>query len=139
EIPVLAQYKMNFLMNCYISMFSTPLPADSAWISPVTRKMNTDNKWWLPIPRDKKQAYEQVFKKSDEYGISFCFGIHPQLSSSRPADLSDEKDFEAIWQHYAWAQSKGVRWFSLPLDDVTEVRIDGKEHARFVNKLLNRL
>ncbi|HEY8657947.1 MAG TPA: beta-N-acetylglucosaminidase domain-containing protein [Hanamia sp.] len=139
EIPVLAKYKMNFLMNCYLSMFSQPLPADSLFVSPITKKLNTKNEWWLPIPESKKKAYEKVFEKSREYGINFCFGIHPQLSSPRPADLSSEKDFEDIWQHYAWAQSKGVRWFSVPLDDISGVRINGKEHALFVNKILSRL
>jgi hypothetical protein len=136
EIPVMASYKMNFLMNCYISMFTQPLSKDSLW-----KLTTTENKWWLPIPDDKKQAYEKVFAKSREYGISFCFGIHAQLASPRPANLSDEKDFEAIWQHYAWAQSKGVRWFSVPLDDVNEkdTRISGEEHGRFVNKILARL
>lgn len=134
EIPVLSKYKMNFLMGCYISMFSMPLDQDSLW------KLTTvKNEWWLPIPEAKKKAFEKVFQTSKEYGISYCFGIHPQLSSPRPADLSSEKDFEDLWQHYAWAQSKGVRWFSLPLDDVTGVKVDGKEHAIFVNKLLSKL
>lgn len=134
EIPVLSKYKMNFLMGCYISMFTMPLHQDSLW------KLTTvKNEWWLPIPDAKKRAFEQVFKTAKEYGISYCFGIHPQLSSPRPADLSSEKDFEDLWQHYAWAQNNGVKWFSLPLDDVTKVKIDGKEHALFVNKLLNRL
>lgn len=136
EIPILADYKMNFMMNCYISMFSHPLPPDSLW-----KKGNTINEWWLPIPDAKKKAYEKVFAKAKEYGIAFCFGVHAQLSSPRPANLSSEKDFEDIWQHYAWAQSKGVRWFSVPLDDVSEkdTRIAGEEHARFVNKILARL
>ena len=115
-------------------MFSMPLHPDSLWKTTTVR-----NEWWLPIPDSKKKAFEKVFEKSKEHGISYCFGIHPQLSSPRPADLSSEKDFETLWQHYAWAQSKGVKWFSLPLDDVTGVKIDGKEHALFVNKLLNKL
>lgn len=139
EIPVLANYKMNFLMNCYISMFSQPLPPDSSFVNPKTRKLNTKNEWWLPIPESKKRAYEKVFNKAREYGINFCFGIHPQLSSPRPADLSNDKDFEDIWQHYAWAQSKGVCWFSLPLDDISNVRISGKEQSLFINRLLSRL
>lgn len=139
EIPVLAKYKMNFLMNCYLSMFSGPLHPDSQWVSRTTKKLNTKNEWWLPIPEEKKRAYEKVFAKAKQYGINFCFGIHPQLSTSRPANLSNEKDFEDIWQHYAWAQSKGVRWFSIPLDDVSKVKISGAEHAAYVNKILNRL
>ncbi|GAB3912745.1 beta-N-acetylglucosaminidase domain-containing protein [Mucilaginibacter boryungensis] len=136
EIPVLAKYKMNFMMNCYISMFSHPLPADSLW-----KLTTTKNEWWLPIPDAKKKAYERVFAKAREYGISFCFGVHAQLASPRPANLSSDKDFEAIWQHYAWAQSKGIHWFSVPLDDVNEkdTRISGEEHARFVNRILSRL
>ena len=35
EIPVLAKYKMNFLMNCYLSMFDD---------------RTGKNEWWLPLP-----------------------------------------------------------------------------------------
>ncbi|MCX6928613.1 MAG: hypothetical protein NT154_36190, partial [Verrucomicrobia bacterium] len=44
EVPVLAKYKMNFLMNCYSSMFS------SAPGQPWT------NEWWKPLPESKKAA-----------------------------------------------------------------------------------
>jgi len=139
EIPILAKYKMNFLMNCYLSMYSQPPLPGTAWNGETMK-----NEWWLPIPTEKKAAYEQVFKKSKEYGIDFCFSIHPQLFSSRPANLSSEKDFELLWQHYAWAQSKGVRWFSVTIDDIDffagkDFKISGEEHAYFVNKLLQRL
>jgi len=27
--------------------------------------------------------------------------------------------FEALWQHYAWMQNRGMQWFCLSLDDIT--------------------
>jgi hyaluronoglucosaminidase len=100
------------------------------------------NEWWLPIPDAKKRAYEKVFESARRNHIDFCFAVHPQLSSPRPLDPRSETDFEQFWQHFAWAQSQGVKWFSVPLDDVHiggGIRIDGAEHARFVNKLFARL
>jgi len=131
ELPVLAAYKMNFMMNCYLSLFSH---------FPERR-----NEWWLPLNPTVKKKYADVFRRSRELGIQFCFAIHPQLFSSRPIDLSSRRDFDSLWKHYAWAQSQGVRWFCLPLDDVHipemggKVRIDGAEHARFVNRLFKKL
>ena len=131
ELPVLAAYKMNFMMNCYLSLFSH---------FPERR-----NEWWLPLNPTVKKKYAEVFRRSRELGIQFCFAIHPQLFSSRPIDLSSRRDFDSLWKHYAWAQSLGVRWFCLPLDDVHipemggKVRIDGAEHARFVNRLFKKL
>lgn len=128
EIPVLAKYHMNFLMNCYLSMFSQPFTVDSSV------KMN--NEWWLPIPGAKKRAYERVFKECRKYGITFCFALNPQLASTRPLDPESVKDFENIWEKYSWAQGNGVRWFCVSLDDISGVKIDGINQARFVNKLL---
>lgn len=131
EIPFLAAYKMNFMMNCYLSMFSH---------FPERR-----NEWWRPLSDTVKKRYAEVFRSSREHGIQFCFAIHPQLFSPRPIDLESRRDFESLWKHYAWAQSRGVRWFCLTLDDVHisrmagNVRIDGAEHGRFVNRLFQRL
>lgn len=132
EIPVLARYRMNFLMNCYSSLFSQPP-------DPSGKTTGWKNEWWLPLPAAKKRAYEKVFRACRDSGITFCFAIHPQLASPRPLDPTSDADFETLWPHYAWAQGQGVRWFALSLDDVSGVKINGAEHARFVNKLLARL
>lgn len=128
EVPILAQYRMNFLMNCYLSMFS----GHPGW----------ENRWWEPIPEARKRAYEKVIRACREHGIEFCFALHPQLSSPRPIDPASAEDFEKLWPHFAWAQEAGARWFALPLDDVhvmQGVKIDGAEHARLVNRLMERL
>lgn len=128
EIPLLAKYKMNFLMNCYLSLFhGQPAPT---------------NRWSEPLPEDLKAGLVKVFQACRDHGINFCFAVHPQLGAAKPLNLSSDEDFEKLWSHYAWAQSQGVRWFSVPLDDVhlmPGVKIDGAEHARLVNKLFARL
>ncbi|MFV0606789.1 MAG: beta-N-acetylglucosaminidase domain-containing protein [Niabella sp.] len=131
EIPILSKYKMNFLMNCYLSLFTIKPDLDNY----ATWK----NEWWLPLSKEVKNDYEKIFEKCREDGISFCFAVHPQLFSPRPIDIENDKDFEDLWQHFAWAQSKGIRWFSVSLDDVKDVKIDGYEHAVLVNKLIKRL
>jgi len=140
EIPVLASYKMNFLMNCYLSLFTRPEGAEYEWRTWEQLK----NEWWLPLSPKLKADYEKIFKASRANGIDFCFSIHPQLFSTRPADLRSEKDFEQLASHYLWAQSKGVEWFSVTIDDITitegaDHSTYGKDQALFVNKLLQRL
>ncbi len=129
EIPVLAKYKMNFLMNCYVSMFSDTV----RW----------RNDWWEPLPDSKKQAYEKVIRACREHAIRYCFAMHPQLASSRPLDPTSDADFEKFWPHYAWAQGLGVQWFCVSLDDVSwgakGPAVGGADHSRLVNKLLGRL
>ncbi len=131
EIPFLARWKMNFLMNCYLSMF-TSKPGEPF-----------HNEWWKPMTPARQAAYAQVFQACRDYGIIFCFAVHPQLGSSRPVDFASEKDLDDFYQHYAWAQRQGVRWFSVSLDDVSWDRggpaAGGAAHARFVNEIFSRL
>ena len=131
EIPILSKYKMNFLMNCYLSLFTVKTNPNNigTW----------KNEWWLPLSKNVKSQYEKIFEKCREYGITFCFAVHPQLFSPRPINPASDKDFEDLWQHFEWAQNNGIRWFSVSLDDVTGVKIDGAEHAVLVNKLVKRL
>ncbi|MHC4442188.1 MAG: beta-N-acetylglucosaminidase domain-containing protein [Planctomycetota bacterium] len=128
EIPVLAKYKMNFLMNCYLTTF--------------VNKPRPENHWYEPLPEKTRRGLEKVIKSCQTHGIDFCFAIHPQLWSPRPIDPTSDEDFELLWKHFAWAQELRVRWFSLPLDDVhamKNVKIDASEHARLINKLQARL
>jgi hypothetical protein len=74
--------------------------------------------------------------------VQYCFSTNPQLFSPRPLNPQSDEDFEKLWQHYAWAQGLGVKWFNLCLDDVQitpGVRIDADDHCKFVNKLFARL
>ncbi len=129
EIPYLVQAKMNFLMNCYTSMFTDT----EKWV----------NRWWEPISDAKKRAYEKVVAACQTSGIDFCFAIHPQLFSERPLRYGSEQDFRDLWQHFAWMQGLGVRWFSLSYDDIGVEGTDkaklGEAQARLVNRLLAKL
>ena len=129
EIPWLTKFKMNFMMNCYSSLFTTTHP----W----------NNEWWKLLPDETKTAFADVIHASQTNGINFCFCMNPQLASKRPLDPTSTVDLEQLFQHYAWAQSLGVKWFSICVDDVgwgkkgpVEV---GSEDAKMVNTILGRL
>ena len=129
EIPFLVRAKMNFLMNCYTSMFSS--------LDPFI------NRWWEPLPEDKKNGFEKVVRACQANGIQFCFSMHPQLFSERPLALDNDEDFERLWPHYAWMQGLGVKWYNLCYDDIGVEGLEkaalGEAHGRLVNRLLNRL
>lgn len=129
EIPFLVRVKMNFLMNCYISLFTDP--------------ERLVNRWWEPLPEAKKRAFEAVARSCREHGITFCFAVHPGLNSERPFRYDSPEDFAALWRHFAWMQGLGVRWFSLSYDDIPVEGLDkaalGEIHARLANALLSRL
>ncbi len=129
EIPFLAKFKMNFLMNCYLSMFTDP--------------EKLVNRWWEPIPEAKKNAYARVVESCRKHGIDFCFAIHPQLFSERPLRYDSEEDFRALWQHFAWMQGLGVRLFSVSYDDIAVEGQDkaalARSQAGLVNRVLNAL
>lgn len=138
EIPVMAKYKANFLMNCYLSMFSvsdTPVHHFGTFLDSL------ENNWWEPLPDKKRVAYEEVIRECHRNKIDFCFAMNPQLFSKEPLNPSSGNDFNLLWKHYEWAQQQGVKWFSVCLDDVQggSLAIKGTEHARFVNKLLDRI
>jgi hypothetical protein len=125
EIPYLAKFRMNFLMNCYLSMFTDP--------------EKLINRWWEPIPAAKKKAYERVVRACRDKGITFCFAIHPQLFSEKPLRYGNEEDFRALWQHFAWMQGLSVHWFSLSYDDIN---VEGQDRARLAEaqaRLVNRV
>ncbi|MCF0234325.1 MAG: beta-N-acetylglucosaminidase domain-containing protein, partial [Thermoguttaceae bacterium] len=131
EIPVLAELKMNFLMNCYLSLFERAPGATNPW--------EWENHWERPLSDEMKAQYAAVFRKAREYGIEFCFDVHPQFHAPRPLDLRSEADFEVFARHYLWAQSEGVRWFALTLDDVGWGKNGPAEGARDQLRLANYL
>jgi len=129
EVPVLAKYKLNFLMNCYLSMFDIE---HHPWSS------GKANRWWEPLPASKKQAYEQVVQACQKAGIQFCFCMNPNLASPRILNYRSPRDIDDLWQHYQWMQGLGVTWFCVCLDDISE-GIDAHGQASLMNELLARL
>ncbi|HEX3720866.1 MAG TPA: beta-N-acetylglucosaminidase domain-containing protein [Verrucomicrobiae bacterium] len=131
EIPHLREFKMNFLMNCYGSMY-TSAPGEP-W----------KNEWWKPMTHERKLAYSRVIEACRENGITFCFAFHPQIFSPRPLNPESAADTDLFFQHYAWAQAQGVHWFSVSLDDVSwdqnGASHGGAIHAKFVNTIFSRL
>lgn len=129
EIPVLAKYKMNFLMNCYGSMGDVE---HYAWGNPEV------NRWWEDLPDSKKLAYEKIVRECRKHGINYCFSMNPNLCSKRPLDYHSEKDLNDLYKHYAWMQSLGVKWFNISLDDISQ-GIDPDGQSRVVNEVYRRL
>ncbi len=135
EIPILPSLKMNFLMDCYGSFILSQPPLEPG-------KTGT-NEWWKPIPEGRKQAYARIIQSCHKHDIQFCFALHPQLASPRPLNPENAEDVENFFQHYAWAQSLGVRWFSVCMDDTGwgtgGPKASGLAHARLVNTIFGRL
>jgi hypothetical protein len=129
EIPVLARYKMNFLMSCYTSVFTD------------TEKFV--NNWWEPLPEKTLAGIGAVAKACREAGLTFCFSFHPALFSDRPLRYDNDADFEAMWANYAAVQALGVGWFSLSYDDIDvkgkDIATLGADHAGLANRLFRRL
>jgi len=128
ELPTLAEHGGNFLMLCYGSMWN--LEGYPEWPE--------RNAWWLPLPEKKRQAYLELLRACQERGVGLCLSMNPNLSSSRPLDYGKADDLDALWQHYQWFQSKGMKWFSVCLDDISQ-GIDAAGQARVVNGILQRL
>lgn len=131
EIPVMAGLKMNFLMNCYRSM-SVSRPGEP-WA----------NEWWRPLSAERKKKFSKIISSCRDHGIAFCFALHPQLASPRPLAFGNAADFKSFFQHYDWAQSQGVKWFAVCLDDASWGKDGpvkcGANHSALVNDIYERL
>lgn len=129
EIPHLARFKLTFLMNCYISMYDLER---EPWNS------GRANRWWEPLPAAKKAAYEQVVRACQQHGIEFCFSMNPNLASQRVVNDENPESVNQLYQHYAWMQGLGVKWFNISLDD-SHQGINPTTQAKVVNEILRRL
>lgn len=131
EIPVMAGLKMNFLMNCYRSM-SVSRPGEP-WV----------NEWWRPLTEERKKKFSKIIASCEQHGIAFCFALHPQLASPRPLVHGNATDLKAFFQHYVWAQSQGVKWFAVCLDDTSWGKDGpvkcGVNHSQLVNVIFEKL
>jgi hypothetical protein len=130
EIPWLAKFKMNFLMNCYLSMFD--LENHPNWGAKEA------NRWWEALPDAKKKAYKQVVRECQKHGILFCFSMNPNIASKRMVNDNSPESVDLLWKHYAWMQGLGVKWFNLSLDDITE-GINASSQAKVANEIFHRL
>ncbi len=129
EIPVLAEYKLNFLMNCYTSLFD---------VEHFKLGDLRCNRWWEPLPEEKKAAYAKVVRACQDKRLIFCFSMNPNFCSKRFANTGNKEDLEALWRHYSWMQGLGVKWFNISLDDISQ-GVDASGQAKFVNEFLRRL
>lgn len=128
-IPVLAQYKMNFLMNDYGNLCDIE---NYPWGDPRC------NRWWEDLPDWKIQVYEDIIRTCQEYQIQFCFSMNPNILTERIVDYDSAEDLDLLWKHYRWAQNLGVKWFNISLDDITQ-GIDASGQAKVVNEIYRRL
>ena len=130
EIPFIAKYKMNFLMNCYLSMFD--IEHYAKWNDPDA------NRWWEDLPPAKQAAYEKVVHSAQAHGLQFCFSMNPNLFSKRTVNEESSESIDLLFKHYAWMQSLGVKWFNLALDDATN-GINAATQAKVCNEIFHRL
>jgi hypothetical protein len=130
EIPFIAKCKMNFLMNCYISMFD--IEHHEKWYD------GDANRWWEDLPAEKKAAYEKVVKSAQEHGLQFCFSMNPNLWSKRQVNDDSPESVDLLFKHYAWMQSLGVKWFNLAIDDATN-GVNAATQAKVCNDIFRRL
>ncbi len=130
EIPFLAKIKMNFLMNCYISMFD--IEHHEKWFD------GDANRWWEDLPPAKKAAYEKVVRSAQEHGLQFCFSMNPNFVSKRLVNDDSPDSVDLLFKHFAWMQGLGVKWFNLSLDDATG-GINAATQARVCNDIYRRL
>jgi hypothetical protein len=131
EIPVLAKYRLNFLINCYSSLWELGPHGSIAGDRNI-------NFWYRPVSPDKKAGFEKMIRSCQEHKITFCFSINPNLRSDRAFNYDSAEDINALWQHFAWIQKLGVKWFNVSLDDIS-AGINAGGQARAVNALLQRL
>jgi beta-N-acetylglucosaminidase len=130
EIPWIAKFKMNFLMNCYLSMFD--LEHYPQWDS------RDANRWWEDLPPAKQRAYEKVVKSAQEHGLEFCFSMNPNLFSRRTVNEESATNLDLLFKHYAWMQGLGVKWFNLSLDDATN-GVNPRTQSWVCNEVFHRL
>ncbi len=130
EIPFLAKVRMNFLMNCYISMFD--IEHHEKWYD------GDANRWWEDLPPAKKAAYEKVVKSAQDHGLQFCFSMNPNLFSRRTVNEESSESIDALFKHYAWMQGLGVKWFNLAIDDATN-GVHAASQAKVCNEIFRRL
>lgn len=130
EIPFLARCKMNFLMNCYLSMFD--IEHHEKWYD------GDANRWWEELPPLKKAAYEQVVKSAQAHGLQFCFSMNPNFFSQRIVNEGSQDSVNQLFKHYAWMQGLGVKWFNLALDDATN-GVHAASQAHVCNEMFRRL
>ncbi|HZM03755.1 MAG TPA: beta-N-acetylglucosaminidase domain-containing protein [Candidatus Saccharimonadales bacterium] len=131
EIPWLVKFKMNFLMNCYTSMYD--LEHHPNWGSDPQA-----NRWWEEFPEAKKKAYEDIVRECQRQGIQFCFSMNPNLASERMVNDGSPESVELLYKHYAWMQGLGVKWFNVSLDDIGQ-GINASSQAKVVNEIFHRL
>ena len=130
EIPWIAKFKLNFLMNCYLSMYD--IENHARWSD------GDANRWWEDLPPAKKRAYEEVVRACQREGIEFCFGMNPNLCSKRMVNDGSPESVDQLYKHYAWMQSLGVKWFNISLDDISQ-GVNAASQAKVVNEIFHRL
>ena len=130
EIPFMAGCKMQYLMNCYISMYD--IEHHEKWYD------GDANRWWEDLPQEKKLAYEEVVRSAQQHGIQFWFSMNPNFFSKRLINDDSADSIDLFFKHYAWMQGLGVKWFNLSLDDATN-GVNVVTQVKVANEMFHRL
>lgn len=86
EIPVMAKYRFNFLMNDYGSLWELKPHGTMA----TEKNLNF---WYRPLSPAKEQAFEKVIRSCQRHAIKFSFSVNPNLRSDQPIRLRQHRRF----------------------------------------------
>lgn len=109
----MAGYKLNFLMNCYLSF------AETYW------------EWRKPFSEKSLQGLKELIDYCSKHFIRFCFAINPSYRAKKELHFSDEKEIDLLLRKYGSIADLGAKWFALSLDDIADSLYYPDDQERF--------
>lgn len=109
----MAKYKLNFLMNCYLSFPQT------CW------------EWRRPFSERQMQELKKLIDYCANHFIRFCFDINPCYRAKKELHFSDEKEIDLLLEKYGTLAALGAKWFALCLDDIGDSLYYPDDQERF--------
>ena len=96
------------------------------------------DKWREPYPKDKIKELKDLIALGEKNKVRFIFAVSPGLDLNYDEDEGEE-DFNALIAKLDSLYEVGCRDFAIFFDDIKAGSDDGKNHAKFLNKLQEEL
>jgi len=109
----MAKYKLNFLMNCYLSF------PETCW------------EWRKPFSEEQIQGLKKLIDYCSKHFIRFCFDINPCYRAKKELHFNDEKEINLLLEKYGTIADLGAKWFALCLDDIGDSLYYPDDQERF--------